>query len=254
MSRINMNPNLNKIKQDYILLICHCEKNKENAEIQKKTWLKNLPKNIIYFHIIGNNNVKQPFQFYHKEKLLVVKTNDDYNSLPHKMISAFEAIHQTYNYKYIFKTDDTQICIKSNFFQGLIFQLNNLYIKAKTILDKSNYGGFIIEIKQETTSFHNQIHSELDNNILLQPTRYCSGSFYYLSKDSITYLLTKKNNIEKQKLEDYSNGIHLPFEYKENMLHIPIHDIFYRFKNDELIHSLHKQSIGKINQYFIDYK
>ena len=108
MSTINMNSNLNKIKQDYILLICHCEKNKENAEIQKKTWLKNIPKNIIYFHVVGSNNLKQPFQFYHKEKLLLVKTNDDYNSLPHKMISAFEAIHETYNYKYIFKfmTDD----------------------------------------------------------------------------------------------------------------------------------------------------
>ena len=39
--------------------------------------------------------------FDFNNSILYVKTNDDYVSLPKKVIAAYEAIHETYIYKYI---------------------------------------------------------------------------------------------------------------------------------------------------------
>ena len=108
------------IEQDYILLILNCKKYQNKSLHQKKTWLKNINKSLIYYHVVGDENLNKDFIFDDVNNILFVKTKDDYLSLPHKVISAFKAIKETYNFKYIFKTDDDQELIQQNFFETLV--------------------------------------------------------------------------------------------------------------------------------------
>ena len=199
-------------EQDYILLIMNCEKYLWKADKQKETWISNLPTSLHYFHVQGNPNLLSEYKFNHDQNLLYVKTKDDYNSLPKKVIASFKAITDTYpNIKYIFKTDDDQMLINPKFFQTI----TNL---IKTKKPKTHYGGQKVVINTPYLSQYNRIHPELPNDLILYNTEYCSGRFYFLSKAAIQNLITKRKDIEKEYLEDYAMGFHLSQIYKENML------------------------------------
>ena len=64
-----------KIKQDFILLIMNCQKYREKASIQTNTWLKQLPTNIKYYHVIGNSELKNDFEFDDEERKLWVRNH-----------------------------------------------------------------------------------------------------------------------------------------------------------------------------------
>ena len=106
------------MKSDFVLLILNCYKYREKAIKQKDTWLKTLPENVVYFHLIGDKEKckDKDYLFDHQESVLYVNTKDDYNSLPSKVVSGLLAIDETYEYKYIFKTDDDQMLIQEDFF------------------------------------------------------------------------------------------------------------------------------------------
>lgn len=201
------------IEQDFILLIMNCKKYIKKAQYQKQTWLKVLPPYIKYYHVIGDNNLDSEYKFDEESQLLYVKTGDDYNSLPKKVITSYKAISETFTFKYIFKTDDDQILIKPAFFDTLIKII-------KECTPKTHYGGFTVNIEKPTLSDYYKIHPDLPTNLILQVTKYCSGRFYYLSKDSVTYLLTKINNIKNEFFEDYAIGFHLHPHYKTSLIHI----------------------------------
>ena len=201
------------IEQDFILLIMNCKKYIKKAQYQKQTWLKVLPPYIKYYHVIGDNNLDSEYKFDEESQLLYVKTGDDYNSLPKKVITSYKAINETFTFKYIFKTDDDQILINPPFFDMLIKTI-------KECTQKTHYGGFTVNIEKPTLSNYYKIHPELPTNLVLQVTKYCSGRFYYLSKDSVTYLLTKINNIKNEFFEDYAIGFHLHPHYKTSLIHI----------------------------------
>ncbi len=209
-------------KQDYILLIMNCEKYRFKAQKQKETWLKDLPDFLIYYHVIGNPLLDKEYIFDDNERILYVKTNDDYNSLPKKVIKSFEIITKVFDYKYIFKTDDDQILNNYKFFdmvKGLIQSKNY------------DYGGNVVDVKQSYLSQYYRIHPELPSYLPVNSTKYCSGRFYFLSKDIVNDLLKteKKELIENEYLEDYAIGFHMNarFKNKENILHIPT-DSFFR--------------------------
>ena len=95
-------------KQDYIILIINCHKYRFKALQQKLTWLPKISSDIIYFHVLGDPKLTKDYLFLEDDNLLLVKVDDDYNSLPKKVIRAYQAILNTYEFKYIFKTDDDQ--------------------------------------------------------------------------------------------------------------------------------------------------
>ena len=104
-----------KIVTPYILLILNCEKYRYKAEKQNQTWLKNIIQeyqNMVYFHIIGSKDkcaaASQEYVIDNENHILYTSTDDDYLSLPDKIITAMNAINETYEYEYIFKTDDDQ--------------------------------------------------------------------------------------------------------------------------------------------------
>jgi hypothetical protein len=144
---------------------------------------------------------------------LYVNTEDDYNSLPKKVIAAYKAVYETYYFKYIFKTDDDQNLINPHFFDIVM----NLLEKSQP---KVHYGGKMVDVKVPHISQYYRIHPELPDNLVIQPTKYCSGRFYFLSFESVLNLTTKKEKIDMEYFEDYAIGYHLSPYLKKTMLFI----------------------------------
>ena len=90
------------IDQDYIMLIMNCKKYANKALYQKNTWLSLTPSYLIYYHVIGNELMEPDFQFDDDAQILWVKVADDYNSLHKKVIAAYSAVNQSFNFKYLF--------------------------------------------------------------------------------------------------------------------------------------------------------
>ena len=141
---------------DYILLIFNCIKYKHKALKQKTTWLKDLntlknKNRLAYFHVIGNPKLDQDFVFDTDNQILWLKVADDYNSLPKKVIQAYEAVTKMYKFKYIFKTDDDQRVSPVSFFDTLIKVLDNKYA-SPVLTNRVHYGGYIVDVKQDHIS------------------------------------------------------------------------------------------------------
>lgn len=210
------------IDQKYILLILNCYKYKYKADRQIETWLKTLDNNIIYFHVIGDiekckdNNNDYFFDFHNK--ILYTKTKDDYLSLPHKVITALEAVNNTYNYDYVFKTDDDQELVDDGFFGAIIKQLSSS--------KEYHYGGRLLNINDHYSRYYT-IHSELPKNLLLRKTSYCTGRFYFLSKSAIINLIYKKEQIKEHVIEDHAIGYYMDDHLKKNILDF-LSDRFFR--------------------------
>ena len=129
------------IEQEFIMLIMNCKKYEKKALFQKKTWLKNIPAYIKYYHVIGDETLESIYKFDNEKNILWVKVKDDYNSLPNKVITSYSAIYNTFNFKYLFKTDDDQILVKPQFFDTIIKLILNMNIRP-------HYGGYIVDVKQ----------------------------------------------------------------------------------------------------------
>ncbi len=206
------------MEPDYVLLIMNCVKYAHKSEEQKNTWLKHLPNTIAYFHVLGDEALDGEYVFDMENHRLWVKTPDDYISLPKKVIKAYSAIQQEYDFvKYIFKTDDDQILLDIGFFDTLIS-----LVMGETRYD---YGGWVVSIKNHFSKYH-LIHKELPKNLFMRKTKYCSGRFYFLSKEAIAYLVSQKSKIETEYFEDYAIGYHLDERFKQNMICIPTHHYF----------------------------
>jgi hypothetical protein len=88
------------IEQDFILLIMNCKKYEKKALFQKNTWLKTIPSYLKYYHVIGDENLETEYIFDEESHILWVKTKDDYNSLPNKVITSYQAVYETFQFKY----------------------------------------------------------------------------------------------------------------------------------------------------------
>ena len=210
------------IVQDYILLIMNCKKYRPKAMVQKNTWLKQLPPNLIYYHVIGDPDLQTDFQFVDEERVLYVKTKDDYNSLPYKVINAYDAVNKTFQFKYIFKTDDDQTVTNIKFFNMVVGMLEKMDLKI-------HYAGNVVNVTQAYLSKYHTIHPELPKDLPILPIKYCNGRFYLLSKEAVLDLLTRKSAFYKEYLEDYAVGLHLNDSFKNNVLHIQTDQFFKDF-------------------------
>jgi hypothetical protein len=206
------------IKQEFIMLIMNCKKYIKKAKFQKMTWLKNIPEYLKYYHVIGDETLDCDFKFDDENKILWVKVADDYNSLPKKVIAAYSAINKSFDFNYLYKTDDDQILVNIKFFdiiKGILTKNPNIH-----------YGGYIVDVKHNYLSEYNKIHPELPKYLPVLQTKYCSGRFYFLSKPAIENLLKKRLLIEKEYLEDYAVGFNLDEYFKMNMLSLLTNNFF----------------------------
>lgn len=134
-------------------------------------------------------------------------------------MAAYNAINEQFNYKYIFKTDDDQILVKASFFNTITKLITN----AKP---KIHYGGYIVDVPFAYLSQYHKIHPELPQYLPVRATKYCSGRFYFLSKDAVIELLTKKEKVVEEFLEDYAIGYNLDDRFKNSILNISTNKIF----------------------------
>jgi hypothetical protein len=207
------------IEQEFIMLIMNCKKYVKKALFQKRTWLKTVPDYLLYYHVIGDESLETAYKFDNENNTLWVKVADDYNSLPNKVISAYEAVYDTFNFKYLFKTDDDQILVKPQFFDVIQKLITNM-------APPPHYGGYIVDVKQPYLSQYNRIHPELPSHLPLYVTKYCSGRFYFLSRSAISNLINKRENIIKEYLEDYAIGFNLDQRFKTNMVSLATNTFF----------------------------
>lgn len=214
------------IEEDYLLLIMNCKKYDYKADIQKKTWLKQIPSYLKYYHVIGNETLECDYVFDNSKNILAVKTKDDYNSLPKKVIASYKAVFETFKFKYIFKTDDDQMLTN-------IKAIDMICRLIELQKQKTHYGGFIVDVKQNYLSQYHQIHPELPKYLPVLKTKYCSGRFYFLSNEAVDNLISKREKIESEFLEDYAIGLNLDEEFKQNILFLKTDKYFVDY--DEFI-------------------
>jgi hypothetical protein len=86
-----------------------------------------------------------------------------------------------------------------------------------------------VDVDKPYLSQYHEIHPELPENLPILETRYCSGRFYVLSELAILDLISKKDAIYKEYLEDYAVGLHLDLFLKQNMLNIQTNKYFVDF-------------------------
>lgn len=208
----------------YILLIMNCEKYRWKANLQKKTWLTKVT--MPFYHVIGDEKLPTDFLFNEEERTLIVKTKDNYNSLPAKVIAAYEAVYKTFQFTYLLKTDDDQV-VNTESPQQLFKVICNLAEKKD-----AHYGGYVIEIEIPHISKYYKIHPELPENIVIQKTKYCSGRFYFLSSLAVKDLITKREFIGNEYFEDYAIGFYLSEELKENLLKLETKNFFQDIPNN----------------------
>ena len=206
------------IEQEYIMLIMNCKKYLKKAKFQKMTWLPKIPSYLKYFHVIGEPELDARYKFDNENKILWIKVEDDYNSLPKKVIRAYEAINETFEFKYLYKTDDDQILVNEKFL--------DVVRGITTNIKKIHYGGYIVDVKQNYLSQYHKIHPELPEYLPILQTKYCSGRFYFLSKQALVNVISKKEFIEKEYLEDYAIGFNLDSYYKLNMTNLATNKFF----------------------------
>lgn len=201
------------------MLIMNCKKYMKKALFQKRTWLPLIPSYLKYYHVIGEESLEAEYKFDNENRILWVKVEDDYNSLPKKVIASYKAVSETFNFKYLFKTDDDQILVNNK-----IFDIITKLIETKK--PKTHYGGYIVDVPKPYLSQYHKLHPELPTYLPIFQTKYCSGRFYFLSNEAILNLLSKRELVEKEYLEDYAIGLNLDSKYKIDMLSIATNKFF----------------------------
>lgn len=175
--------------------------------MQLETWIPHIPNYVSYFHVIGDKERcgDSNFLFDIEERILYVNTKDDYLSLPSKIISAIEAVHQTMVCDYILKTDDDQMLIRPNFFEILDSRIQS-----------HHYGGYTLDVDNHYSSYWS-VHKELPRNLFLERTTYCNGRFYFLSQVAVKKLIENKTSISSRIIEDHAIGYHLSEDIKQSI-------------------------------------
>lgn len=188
-----------------VLLILSCKKYAHKADLQRQSWIPCLPSTIRPFHVIGDSERCGQAEYMVDESAHIIYTNtkDDYVSLPHKVITAIQAVHNTMAYDYIYKTDDDQIVTDVGFFD--IVQNHR---------EGYHYGGHVVRVEEHYSDYW-QIHAELPQKLLLEKTTYCAGRFYFLSPAAVRCALEKKEWFRTRVIEDHAMGYALPAEMKD---------------------------------------
>lgn len=204
---------------DCVLLIMNCNKYSIKAETQKNTWLRDM-NYLPFFHVIGDPDLHYEYEFRYETNKLIICVDDDYKSLPKKVIRAYEAIRKHFpSIKYILKTDDDQILQPTNankFFETI----RKMLFKSIEQNEKIHYAGNIVNVNQPYLSKYHEIHSELPEHLPIQKTKYCNGRFYIVSDEAVDDLLKKRHYIDLEFLEDYAIGYHLSDEFKKTIKHL----------------------------------
>lgn len=183
------------------ILVCCCYKYYKQYEYISKKWNKIDDNNIKIFYLFGNEKIKNSY-YDSKTNILLLKVNDNYESLPKKIYLAIRYILEKYpEINGIYKTDD-----------DIVYQKIDILIKIIKYCYNNdiNYSGLIIDnIDRDKISdrrIRKRFENKKINNIYHSDAIYCYGAGYYLSKTSMKIIKEHQIYIYKQYLEDVSIG------------------------------------------------
>lgn len=187
------------LRFDYSLVvgIITCAKNKDKMDEIRSTWAKDLETyGIKHFFILGDASAKET---YVKDDIIYVNCFDNYESLPKKVFLFYEYIAKNMSFDYVFKIDD-----------DCYVNIENLFA---TYFWNYDYFGKIVATHEEdlNRSWHfGKCESVSLNSIAYSVPYYgewCGGGFgYFLSRNAITALQTKKDQICNDLYEDKAIG------------------------------------------------
>lgn len=138
-------------------------------QTQKKTWNSILIDEIKTFYLYNDSNI---LKSYHRDDNIFLPHKEKLMNIGYKTISAFEYILNKFNFDYVFRTNLSSYINKTK-----------LYTHIKNT--KPNYSGVIGEF----------------NGI-----KYCSGSGYTISKETIEKVVENKNMWNHNYIDDVSLG------------------------------------------------
>jgi uncharacterized protein with NRDE domain len=90
----------------------------------------------------------------------------------------------------------------------------------------SHYGGYSLKVPDHFSQYY-LVHDCLPKKLFLKSTKYVNGRFYFLSKEAVQDVVSKKENIKKQIIEDHAIGLFLDEKYKESLLHFDTRRVFF---------------------------
>jgi hypothetical protein len=214
-----------------VIVIYSCKKNKLKQEILYNSLISKVsfPVYICY----GDPTIKK-----HKlenDKYIVLKCNDDYNSLFKKTICLMKFAKKYFSeYLGVLKIDD-DVYLNFQVFRNFLNELETQEINGKII----DYTGKIVLIRETKLSAHHKLTDTNDLNLdelniddlvtIPQNTIYCTGPIYYLSTKAISHI---NSNLVPHFYEDVMIGLScanslsnkiIPIETSLNYFDNPIH-------------------------------
>ena len=201
----------------YCLLILNCSKYEYKRQRQINTWLKDFPIDL-WFQVRGNPLQSEEYIFDTSNHILTVNIPDDYVSLCKKTYTALKAIYETYPHvSHVLKTDDDMDCNITN------------YMKLSKLFSNFDYGGFLVEHKNDHWSTYHYHDSIEKKPALCRKTNYANGRFYFISRRGVKHILTYRELFWDSMFEDNTVGFAL--QSLSNITILPIHDklIFFEY-------------------------
>ena len=208
------------LKDDYILMILSCKKyEKERRVGQINQFLNNnsIMQGMRYFHLVGDKhkfrkNKKLKYIVDEEKNIIYTNTLDDYLSLPHKTISGLTALYETFDFKYVLKTDDDQRLLNPK-----IFSILDTVLKNK----KPDYFGKLCNMEEQVEKWQPIVHKNdgfPTGYIVGDGKPFTNGRFYGLSHRNVYYLVSNKfNQVRKELSEDWAIAKYQHLDHRNNI-------------------------------------
>lgn len=187
----------------FVLGILTCKQNLSKANEQYEKYLYDIDKYpIIYIKFYGDPNIEKDWIYDEKTNTLVIKCEDDYVNLPHKVYLFLKIARTLFpDVLGVFKTDD-----------DIVIYLQNLYDLLEKNQDIPYYGRYV-SFKSEQLSSYLADKKHVINNyaefqrfpVYLEKGSYCSGGGYYLRNDAIDIILKNNERFHAFPKETYMN-------------------------------------------------
>lgn len=164
----------------YALMLLGCRKNEYKRMLQVQTWIRHLPPDVLWFHVVGDPRIRRS-KYFSDEHLLVVKTSDKYEALTDKVSAAIRYIYEHFDVDAVVKADDKMVIHpeKMDLVVKRLMESRASYV-GNTCTVEANYRSSYRVDRIETEPYR---EDAIQNGILLpEGAIYCFGPCYYLSR------------------------------------------------------------------------
>lgn len=183
-----------------MLMILSCEKNIERVKIMRESWLNKC--SVPYVFVFGQEDLSPDYDIDLSANILLVKCNDGYDYLSHKVKAGIQSIIKIYNPNYIIKCDD-DVYVDP--------EMLNEYVEYCLSKNIKYHGHPHYERKGSTSTWCKEKYILEKNKsayVYNEHIVYCMGPFYYLSREA-SQILSDTMDPDLCRFEDVCVGLTL---------------------------------------------